>query len=137
MTWTKDQTVTNRVLGPALHRRGDGHWYWADGQREPRVQDMSASWHYNFRCRPGYVEVPRVAAENESDLAWVAAAVALGQYRLGAASGDHLGTAVLVPMADWDAWSRQTPIGARWDRVDEIAILTRARELGWNGSAHE
>lgn len=37
----------------------------------------------------------------------------------------------LVPVAEWDDWSNNTPSGASWDREHEDAILAKARSLGW------
>lgn len=40
---------------------------------------------------------------------------------------------VLVPVAEWDEWAADHPVGAEWDIEDQDAILARARELGWEG----
>lgn len=43
---------------------------------------------------------------------------------------------ILVPVADWDAWVRDHPVGALWLTADEPAILERAKELGWMAPDH-
>jgi len=40
----------------------------------------------------------------------------------------------LVPIAEWDAWSRQTIVGVWWDQSHEAEILAIAGRLGWRAT---
>lgn len=88
------------TLGGTLARRDRNEWQWSDGTPEPRVQDLSPSQHYNFRCcnRGGktHVEVLLSAAHREKDvLGWVLDGIATGKYRQNT-SGDHTGPLMLT-----------------------------------------
>ena len=37
----------------------------------------------------------------------------------------------LVPIEEWEAWSRATIIGVWWEQEHEAEILARAESLGW------
>ena len=41
---------------------------------------------------------------------------------------------LLVPVEEWDQWTRDNPAGAEWDQTDEAAILDKARALGWRAN---
>lgn len=82
------------VFGGLLVRQADGAWRWSDGTTDSRIRDMRMSVHYNFRCRPGYVEVPIAVARREEDLRWVWNGYTAGRYAEGL-SGDHTGPKVL------------------------------------------
>lgn len=81
------------ALSGTLIRHPHG-WQWSDGTPASVVTDMTGSWYYNFRCRPGYVEVPLACAKRESELGWVWEGCCSGKYR-EALSGDHRGLKVL------------------------------------------
>ena len=125
--------------------------------REPRVRDtLLVELAPNFRCvnRRGttYIEVPH---DWEAERHWPdgqvdeEAAIGIRQLLEGRATkarsiyadglaellDDHrLETnGYLVPIEDWNAVMRDEPIGCWWNQSDEGAILTRARELGWQG----
>jgi len=88
------------VFGGTLIRATDGAWVWSDGTPEPRVTGLSASHHYNFRCRNSggttMVEVLLSIAHREKDtLGWVLDGVENGRYPQ-AASGDHTGPLVMT-----------------------------------------
>lgn len=146
------------TLGGTLRRIERDRWEWSDGTPEPRVQDLSGSSHYNFRVQGGFVEVPARLAMEEDALIWVLTGHAEGRFQR-ALSGDHRGPLVidtdgagrahihpgtgeplpgniprviLVPRAEWDAWSASKPLGATWDKADEPQILAKARSLGWS-----
>ena len=82
------------ALNGTLIRTADG-WRWSDGTPEPRVRDLNASKHYNFRCGGGMVEVPIATAQREHDLSWVWQGWNEGKYR-ESLSGDHLGPKVIT-----------------------------------------
>lgn len=46
-------------------------------------------------------------------------------------------TVVLVSITEWDAWVREHPAGAVWDRIHEPDILARAAALGWVDTRRE
>ena len=150
------RTIANlKMLGGTLERREDG-WYWSDGTKEPRVEDLHPSSHYNFRIRTyhdgSYVEVPHQVAYENSDLSWVINAWDSNKLKEGISGDvrDHTlvpgaeglkiikkGPGVLlVPVEQWDLWANMTPIGALWDKADEEEILHRARQLGWEDYPH-
>src|SRR5690606_3588605 len=76
------------AFGGRLVWWGRNKWAWSDGTPEPRVRDITPSWHYNFRCRGlkphVQVEVPVTVAKAEPELAWVLR----GDYPRDL-SGDH------------------------------------------------
>ena len=132
------------ALGGTLLRWGNDTWAWRDNSPAPEVRDMRPSWFYNFRVRGNnWVEVPKKRALSEPDLAWAA------EYDEGLSS-DHYGERIihgdggqtrrsqsgkaipavyLVPVEDWDAWDRETVLGARWDACHEAAIMAKAQAL--------
>lgn len=146
--------MTASCLGGTLLRHDDGTWHWCDGTPEPRVEDLTISRAYSFRCRTyggggTYVEVPIGMAREEDDLSWVLD----GRYGTSY-DGDRTGRAIgpkgmgrihidprtdeplptpppkvyLVPVEDWDA---RPPCGATWLGEHEADILAIARRLGW------
>lgn len=141
------------ALGGTLERRDDG-WYWSDGIREPRATDMLLS-HLapNFRCMTirdqTHVEVPhdwtadkywpqrRIdpdVARGIRELLQSRATVHAPIYAEGLAEAldDHRLTkhGWHVPIESWDVVMREHA-GCWWDRAEEEAILSKARELGW------
>ncbi len=86
------------ALQGTLNRTESG-WKWSDGTAAEGVYDMTASWHYNFRCRTygcgtTYIEVPLNTARQEPDLGWVWRGYCDKKYEDGL-SGDHKGERVL------------------------------------------
>lgn len=79
--------------------RDDAGWTWSDGTPEPRVTDLTASEHFNFRCRQvrgeTYVEVLLSAAHADRQmLGWVLSGVEDRTFQQ-AISGDHTGPMVI------------------------------------------
>jgi len=117
-------------LGGTLVRHGRNDWRWRDGAPAPYVCDLSPAEAWNLRAvgnqaGPTHVEIPRGLVLETIALQWVLEAERDGRWAGGSRA------AILVPVADWEAWAREHPIGARWDRFDEPAVLDRAFALGW------
>lgn len=124
-------------------QRGDGGWYWANGQPEPRARDLlleelAPDWRRVRRGRRAWVEIPtewrtrirdpeltRAVSELVRQYADIgpirdegAAAVVgeRGQWRSG----------YRVPFEAWQVVMRQ-PCGATWDPGDDAEIRALAR----------
>lgn len=133
-------------LGGALRRDARG-WYWADGEREPRVRDLllediAPAWRRVRRGRLAWIEIPtdwRSSVEHDEMLRAVTELVrdyaSIGPIDdIGAAAAvgrrGHRRSGYRVPLQMWRMIMTQ-PVGATWDARDHAAILLRARELGY------
>lgn len=133
-------------LNGALRRDHRG-WYWADGEREPRVRDLlleeiAPDWRCVRRGRLAWIEIPtdwRSSVEQDELVRAVTELVrdyaSIGPIDdLGAASNvgrrGHRRSGYRVPLPMWQMLMNQ-PIGATWDPGNDEAIRRRARRLGF------
>lgn len=124
-------------------RRGDGGWYWADGQPEPRVRDLlleelAPDWRCVRRGHQAWVEIPTEWRTRVHDPELTRAVTELvRQYAdIGPIRDQGAAAAVgergqwrsgyRVPLEAWRVIMRQ-PCGATWDPADDAGIRALAR----------
>jgi len=133
-------------LNGALRRDSRG-WYWADGEREPRVRDLlleeiAPDWRCVRRGRLAWVEIPtdwrstvvhdelvRAVTELVRDYASIGPIDDIGAAANVGRRG-HRRSGYRVPLQMWQMIMTQ-PVGATWDTSNDEAIRQRARRLGF------
>lgn len=108
--------VSADFFSGALHYC-DGQFTWSDGSPgEPYLEAVRPSRHYNFRCEPGFVIIPK-RCWNEKELAWIKKYPTQDGVRR-------------IPFEDFDRHDRQTISSVIWPKEKGPEVLAKARSLG-------